>query len=525
MNWELIGNLVRLRYKLMWAKTRSRNGKIALFMAGYLLFVLLAALLAAGGLGAGMVAIRSGQAEPIAQAVLSGLFVNAIFGTVLLGFGMNAAFSDGELRRYPLRERERFVARHFLGIVDPFWFLILALEAGLVVGLYVYGTYSFWNGAIAVLLLFVCGYLLTRVAGVWIDRLMNTRSGSMVVLMAVMCLSLVPGTLAPVLKKNPALLPGILAVLRYTPPFGAAAAMTHVGADAALGLGLVAAWAVGLAMALVALERRPLGRQQVARKSGSLWDSPFDRAAALFGPRMAPMVGFWLRFYLRNNRFRMLYLFSLPLAAFLTFNVGQMRKGGAGLAVAAMGALPVVTFMGTSRIAVNQYGYVGGAFRRFFLFPTDPAASLRAGSYAAVVLGAAMIPPAAILWAVFAPRPLDARMVLMPVVNGITALFVFHGLGLWTSLYGPRRGNYDKSLGNDMSLMGNLVVIGVMLSCMFLPMLLKFVAPAAVSLEYWWLTLAPAALAVAFYAACLRGASAAFPARRERLLAIVEGKA
>jgi hypothetical protein len=113
----------------------------------------------------------------------------------------------------------------------------------------------------------------------------------------------------------------------------------------------------------------------------------------------------------------------------------------------------------------------------------------------------------------------------MPVVNGITALFVFHGLGLWTSLYGPRRGNYDKSLGNDMSLMGNLAVIGVMLTCMFVPMALKFAAPAAVSPEYWWLTLAPAALAVAFYAACLRGASAAFPARRERLLAVVEGKA
>ena len=63
MNWELIGTLVRLRYKLMWAKTRSRNGKIALFITGYLLFALVAALLAAGGLGAGIVAIRSGQAE------------------------------------------------------------------------------------------------------------------------------------------------------------------------------------------------------------------------------------------------------------------------------------------------------------------------------------------------------------------------------------------------------------------------------------------------------------------------------
>jgi hypothetical protein len=192
-----------------------------------------------------------------------------------------------------------------------------------------------------------------------------------------------------------------------------------------------------------------------------------------------------------------------------------------GLFIAAVGAFPIVAFMGTSRIAVNQYGYVGGAFRRFFLFPTDPAASLRAGSYAAVLLGAAMIPPAAILWAVFAPRPLDPRMVLMPVVNAVTVLFWFHGAGLWTSLYGPRRGDYDKSLGNDLSLLGNTVFIGTMLACVLLPLALG----TSVSPDNWWLTLPPAALAVAFYVASLRGASAVFPARREKLLAVLEGKA
>jgi len=180
--------------------------------------------------------------------------------------------------------------------------------------------------------------------------------------------------------------------------------------------------------------------------------------------------------------------------------------------------------MGTSRIAVNQYGYVGDAFRRFFLFPTDPAASLRAGSYAAVLLGAAWIPPAAILWACFAPRPFDIRMIVMPVLNAITALFLFHGIGLWTSLYGPKRGKYDKSIGNDMSLAGNLAVIGTMLLCIFLPRVLYAVAPWTVSPENWWLALAPAILAVLFYIASLRGTTAVFPARREAVLAVVEGR-
>ncbi len=520
MNWKLIGGMMGLRYKLMWARTRSRNGRIALFAMGVLLFALVVSVMGAGGMGAGVVAIRSGKAERMAQGVLSALFVNAVFGSVLMGFGLNALFADTELRRFPLRERERFLARHLLGMADPFWLLILAVEAGLVVGLYLFGTYSFWLGAVAALLLYVCGYLLTRAVGVWIEGLMNTKSGSMVVLGIIMALSMAPGVLSATLKKHSPLTEGILAVLRYTPPFGAASAMTHQGLEAAAGLGIMAIWAVGLAAVLVALERRPVGRLQSARRAVA-WGGPVDHVAGLFGPQMAPLVGHWLRFYLRNNRFRMMYLFSIPLAAFLTFNLSRGSALYASSFTAAAGVFPVVAFLGTSRIAVNQYGYAGGAFRRFFLFPTDPAASLRAGSYSAVMLSAAMVPPAAIIWAVFAPRPLQLGTVLLPVIDAVTVMFWFHGAGLWTTLYGPRRGNYDKALGNDLSLAGNVVLIGTMLGCVLLPLALgPVVAPGN-----WWMALGPAALAVGFYAASLRGTSAAFPGRRERLLAVVEGRA
>jgi hypothetical protein len=141
MNWKRIGDLVRLRYKLMWAKRRSRNGKIALFVIGYLLFVMVAGLVGLGGVGAGIAAIQTRRAEAMAQVVLSGLFINAVLATILLGFGMSAVFSEAELRRYPLRERERFAARHFLGIVDPFWILVLIVELGLVFGIDAFGLY------------------------------------------------------------------------------------------------------------------------------------------------------------------------------------------------------------------------------------------------------------------------------------------------------------------------------------------------------------------------------------------------
>src|SRR5215467_15913315 len=112
MNLRSIYNLIYLRYKLIWAKTRSRTGKIALFLIGLLSYQLLLALVSAGGIGAAVVAVRSGQAEEMAQIFLSGLFLNAVFGSVLLGFGMSAAFTDAELKRYPLNRLERFTVRH-----------------------------------------------------------------------------------------------------------------------------------------------------------------------------------------------------------------------------------------------------------------------------------------------------------------------------------------------------------------------------------------------------------------------------
>src|SRR5260370_6011439 len=166
-----------------------------------------------------------------------------------------------------------------------------------------------------------------------------------------------------------------------------------------------------MAALLVWLEkRRP--QRQVTESVKIEWDSPFDRVGAFFGPKMGPLVGHWLRFYGRNSRTRTLCLISLPLLAFLTFQVGQ-RMGPYSLLVAALGTVPMATFLGTSRISVNQFGYVGGAFRRYFLLPTDPAATLRAASYAAVVIGGSLLPVAPLARALFAPSPFRSRMLVL----------------------------------------------------------------------------------------------------------------
>jgi hypothetical protein len=193
------------------------------------------------------------------------------------------------------------------------------------------------------------------------------------------------------------------------------------------------------------------------------------------------------------------------------------------LFISALGAIFVVSFFGTSRFAVNQYGYAGGAFRRFFLLPTDPAASMRAGSYTSMLVGSLLIPAALLLWIPFG-GPFDARKLFMLFGSAVTGLFFLHAAGLWVTLYGPRKGNYSAAMGNDMSLMGNVVVIAGMLGALFTPQVLRRVLPAAVSPENWWLVAPLAGGAFLFYVISLRATGTLFTGKREELLAVVEGR-
>ncbi|MGA3239043.1 MAG: hypothetical protein ABSG03_22415 [Bryobacteraceae bacterium] len=522
MNTTLMGHLIGLRYKLMWAKTRSRNGRIALFFTGYILLIMVGALLGAGGIGAGIGAVKLGQTGMVAKAVLTSVYGGAVMWTLLLGFGMNAVFSETELRRYPLAARERRLVRFFIGIVDPFWFLILLVDLGLVIGLFLMSDTSLGLGLIAALLLLASNYALARAVGMYIDRLSATKAGPAILLFLVMALAFLPQLALQASKRNPAALEPVMRLLRLTPPFAAADAITTHGASAWQGLLAIACWLAVFLAAASWIEKHPY-RERVAQAKAIGWNSPYERAGAWFGPAYGVLVGNWLRYYTRNQRFRAMYLLSLPLAGFLTYSFAQKRGEGEWF-VSAMGAIPVLAYMGTSRFTVNQFGYVGGGFRRFFLLPTDPGACLRAASYASVMLGAGLLPIGLIAWIALAPDGADPRKTIMLAGSAITGLFLFNGLGIWSTLFGPRKGNYASAMGNDLSLAGNVVVFGCMLGGLFLPLVLKKWAPALISPENWWVALPPVAIALTFYFVSLNLAAPLVQQRRETLMAVVEGK-
>jgi hypothetical protein len=215
------------------------------------------------------------------------------------------------------------------------------------------------------------------------------------------------------------------------------------------------------------------------------------------------------------------------LAAFLLwfFSRQDARHSPVGGSLSiAFAVFGIIGFIGTGQFAVNQFGYVGGGFRRFLLLPTDPAAAFRAGSYTFVSLSGALILPAAILWTLFAPMRFSGQMLAMLVGCSLMSLFLFHGVALWTSILGARRGNYKQALGNDLSLAGNIVVLGGTFAWVFLPQFVISGDPSAPVLAYWWVTPLLAAAALIFYAISLRSTTSLFRARREELMALMEGK-
>jgi hypothetical protein len=80
-------------------------------------------------------------------------------------------------------------------------------------------------------------------------------------------------------------------------------------------------------------------------------------------------------------------------------------------------------------------------------------------------------------------------------------------------------------MGNDLSLAGNIALIGTMVVLLMGPMTVGQIRKGVLTPERWWIAMLLAALAAYFYLFSLRRAGALLVTRREKLLAVVEGKA
>ena len=504
--------LAVLRYRLLWANFRTRKGRTVLLVVGIVLLAVFAVLVSLGGLASALMAIRKGKAEEMAQVVLSLLFVQAIVVTNLTGFGMNAVFSDLELRRYPLTSRERFMVRHTIAIVDPFWFMYLVFYLGLAVGLAMFGTSWFISAMSAAVLLFLCNYVAARVVDLGFTRVAALKAGSEILIVAAM-IALMAFTLWENLRDLE-----IWHWLAYTPGFAAGRAMTGGG----IGM-LLPGWVAALILALIWLERNPI-QQRRAAAGGIGWDQMADRIGECFGSRLGPLVAFWLRFNWRNRISRRLLWLALPVPAFLAYAMYKQNhpRNPFGLFLTALGALPVAAQLGAGRILVNQFGSLGGGFRRLLLLPVPAAFLVRSAFAASMVRSVCMMVLGLVVWVVASPYKFDWRMIVMLSCSGLTGMFLLHAAAVWVTVFNPSKGNYFIWIGNDLSWGANVAFMAGPLAGVF--------APGIVRLEWTmtpeaWPDLLPfPPMAAVVYVASMWVGGRALAGQREKLLAVVEGK-
>ena len=104
-------------------------------------------------------------------------------------------------------------------------------------------------------------------------------------------------------------------------------------------------------------------------------------------------------------------------------------------------------------------------------------------------------------------------------------MFAMNGVAVWVSLLNPRRGNFTASFGNDLSVGGNITVLGSIFFLLFAPRGIAKLWPGIIGLQNWWVPAVLIPVALIFYFNSLRLAERTFVARREYLLGIMEGRA
>jgi hypothetical protein len=518
--------LVRLRYRLIWARARTGRGSMALLFALYLLGGLFALFLSFGGFGVAIGMIENGRGESIARWMLAGLFANGIGLSLLFGLGPREAFSEQSLRRYPLNHRERFAVRHMIGVLDPTWIILIAGAFGLALGFVWLGAGSIVTGIPAVILFIVANYLATAVLLAVVEIMMETRSGSAILGSAVVLLVLL-GPLAIgslVAARSRGVLRALDYLLEVAPP-GAAAAMiadnSMVGAIR--GLSLLVFWCSALAITLNKLEKRPQVRETDAAASIS-WNDLYDRLGDLLGAKYGPLVSKSLRYHLRCNIIR----FSLVTSPIIVL-MGKFlfpEEGPDRFLLVSLTIFFIMSSATGAALMLNIFGYDDAGIRRYAILPIPFADALRAGSFASLILRASTVFVAYALWLMFYVREFVTWQIAVMILSiALASLFLFNALGLFTSILSPKRGDFYAMWNNRLSFGANAVIIGGIFIPFWATMIIADRISQPLFLRFWWIPSLILVLCAGFYLFSLWAIDRPLSTLRENLIKLIAGGA
>jgi len=321
---------------------------------------------------------------------------------------------------------------------------------------------------------------------------------------------------APLWKNR--LFPLALGWLKFTPPFVAAGIMTEASALAALYRLLALLLWCFLFAALLALSGRLPSATPTVAGVRTPWDGPCDRIAAPFGSS-APLVSKTLRYYLRCNRARTLFLMTLLMFLCLLFLHVNPRHADGGLVVA-IGMLPFVGWGGAMGMGANAFGFDGSGFRRYFLSPASPSSVLRVASLVPLCLSALLIPLALLCCRHLLVGPVNYVVWAMLVSSALGGLFFFNALAVWTSLLMPGKSEITAAFAREVA--GTKLVALVGIVPLFLSVALAGMLGVATLVRYWWVLPVMTVAAACFYFVTLGVGARVLSERRERILSMVE---
>jgi hypothetical protein len=321
---------------------------------------------------------------------------------------------------------------------------------------------------------------------------------------------------APLWKNR--FFPLALGWLKFTPPFVAAGIMTEASALAALYRLLALLLWCFLFAALLALSGRLPSATPTVAGVRATWYGPCDRIAAPFGSS-APLVSKTLRYYLRCNRARTLFLMTLLMFLCLLFLHVNPRHADGGLVVA-IGMLPFVGWGGAMGMGANAFGFDGSGFRRYFLSPASPSSVLRVASLVPTCLSALLIPLALLCCRHLLVGPVNYVVWAMLVSSALGGLFFFNALAVWTSLLMPGKSEITAAFAREVA--GTKLVALVGIVPFFLSLALGGMLGPATLLRYWWVLPVMTVAAACFYFVTLGVGARVLSERRERILSMVE---
>ena len=114
-------------------------------------------------------------------------------------------------------------------------------------------------------------------------------------------------------------------------------------------------------------------------------------------------------------------------------------------------------------------------------------------------------------------------MLFMLLSVALASLFLYNALGLWTSIYSPRRMNFDAIWNNRLSTAVTIMVAcGISIPLIGIMFFARLINPMVVP-EFWWLALGLLLFSAGFFAFTLWAIEGPANGRRETLINVIAG--